>query len=115
MRNNRIYCAFNENKNIVFFIHINGRNYNLFTAPFYSSPVYKTYCEGVILEDVFKKTVNHRQQYVKDSIIKNIRILEEYLGTALLRSTKKKDKENRRKAKAYKYFLTEENTKKYAA
>lgn len=106
-RNAKVYCRKGKNKNLDFYLEVKGETVYLFTTRFFVQDIYEEYYNGKMLNAVFKKTANSRQQKLNERIIRMAKYIQQENALCLF------DKSNHHTKRRRLQRTVEHNTRDY--
>ncbi len=103
-RNATVFCTIRKENQLDFYVNMGNEEVYLFSTDYFTHPIYDAYKNGQRVEDIIQKTKHHRQQYLKDRIIRSLRYIEQEYEVAFFNKSHDKaaGKSNKRSRKGMK-------------
>lgn len=89
MKQVKVFCTSNTKNQMDFFVSLPAETVYLFTVKYFSNPLFQMYKNGVVIENLFRKSKNSRIQTIQEHLIRNLKDLEKEYDISLFEKSKK--------------------------
>jgi|GEM_PF-4795737 len=97
MKQVKVFCTSNTKNQMDFFVSLPAETVYLFTVKYFSNPLFQMYKNGVVIENLFRKSKNSRIQTIQEHLIRNLKDLEKEYDISLFEKSKKWNRYSRAK------------------